>query len=270
MPTTITSYNTFTAGTKARATQVNTNFNNYRGTLIPIHPSLPSATTLSYDLGTTEYRWDSYYGRVINLVGMTSTVNLDIYRDNTATLGAYKFGIGSVTAATLKPSGFTRTSIETIAFTTGVSPVGGTGTLVQVDGTNLNYMLNTSANLSICSARIGNRAGGVLQVSVYAQRISISRLTTTAITFYDARVRLYRGATTTSMVAIQDIINQAFAITSTWAAPDFNGHFGFTIFDTSAPSGEVVYSLEYLGGVGNSPTGFAANVNFARMSIKEA
>jgi hypothetical protein len=61
MPNTITSYTTFVADTKARAGQVNTNFSNHRGDLIPINTDTATASNLTHGLGTTEHRWTSSY-----------------------------------------------------------------------------------------------------------------------------------------------------------------------------------------------------------------
>lgn len=61
MPATITAYHTFTGGTKARATQVNTNFNNHRGTLVPINSDTQTASDNTHDLGSTEHRWARAY-----------------------------------------------------------------------------------------------------------------------------------------------------------------------------------------------------------------
>lgn len=62
MPNTITSYNTFVANTTIRSSEVNANFSNHRGTLIPIHESTATAgTTGTYDLGSSEYTWLNAY-----------------------------------------------------------------------------------------------------------------------------------------------------------------------------------------------------------------
>lgn len=75
MPNTITTYNTFAGGTKARATQVNQNFNNYRGTLLPINEDSASASTNTHDLGSADHRWKDVYANTINLRGATTLQN---------------------------------------------------------------------------------------------------------------------------------------------------------------------------------------------------
>jgi|GEM_PF-4683102 len=105
MANTITAFHTAVAGTKARAAHFNTNFSNFRGDLIPIEPLTATGAHLTYNLGTPEYRWDSIRGRVIDLIGATTTANLQIYRDSAATLGAFNFGIGSTTVGQIRSTG---------------------------------------------------------------------------------------------------------------------------------------------------------------------
>lgn len=62
MPSTITAYNTFVALTKIKSSEVNANFSNHRGDLIPIHETTATAgTTGTYNLGTSEYTWLAGY-----------------------------------------------------------------------------------------------------------------------------------------------------------------------------------------------------------------
>lgn len=57
MPSTITVFNTFTPATKAKSSEVNQNFNNYRGTLVPINESTATASDFEHDLGSADHRW---------------------------------------------------------------------------------------------------------------------------------------------------------------------------------------------------------------------
>lgn len=58
---TITTFNTFVAGTKARASQVNENFSNFRGHSLPIDPNTATAVDATYDLGASDRRWRNIY-----------------------------------------------------------------------------------------------------------------------------------------------------------------------------------------------------------------
>lgn len=72
MPTTITSYTTFSAGTRARAGEVNTNFSNYRGDILPIETDTATASHRTHDIGSSEHYFDQGYFQGINF-GLTST-----------------------------------------------------------------------------------------------------------------------------------------------------------------------------------------------------
>lgn len=58
---TITTFYNFSPNTKARATQVNTNFDIFRGHLIPVDPNTAASANNTYDLGSSEYRWRRLY-----------------------------------------------------------------------------------------------------------------------------------------------------------------------------------------------------------------
>lgn len=100
MPNTITAFYTFTANTPARSAEVNTNFDNYRGTIVPINTDTASASDNSHDLGSSEHRWrDAYIGRALVFDG-SGTAQIDI-KNNGSTLGS------------LKSSGLTRNTFAT-------------------------------------------------------------------------------------------------------------------------------------------------------------
>jgi len=58
---TVTAFYTFVSGTKAKSSQVNGNFDIYRGHLIPIDPNTATAIDQAYNLGSTEYQWNNLY-----------------------------------------------------------------------------------------------------------------------------------------------------------------------------------------------------------------
>lgn len=72
MPTTITSFVTFIPGTKAKATEVNTNFSNFRGDFLPINTDTASASNRSHDLGSTDHYWTQCYVQA-HTIGITTT-----------------------------------------------------------------------------------------------------------------------------------------------------------------------------------------------------
>jgi hypothetical protein len=58
---TISSFYVFTPSTKARASQVNHNFDLFRGHFLPIDPTAQTASDQTYDLGVSDYRWRMTY-----------------------------------------------------------------------------------------------------------------------------------------------------------------------------------------------------------------
>jgi len=85
---TITSFYSFTALTTIRSSEVNTNFSNFRGHVIPISPTTATGSNLTYDLGSTEYIWKSIYGRHLLMYGDTTAATppagfYDIYVKST-------------------------------------------------------------------------------------------------------------------------------------------------------------------------------------------
>jgi len=77
MPNTITTYNIFAFDTTADETQVNTNFSNHRGTILPIDPTLAAASDQAYDIGTSEHRFkDGYVKPIYEIATKTATATL--------------------------------------------------------------------------------------------------------------------------------------------------------------------------------------------------
>jgi len=77
MPSTITAYNTFVAGTLADADEANANFNNHRGTLLPIAESTATSLDDTYDLGTSTKRWSTIYSKkIITNIGQWQVGNI--------------------------------------------------------------------------------------------------------------------------------------------------------------------------------------------------
>lgn len=102
---TITTFYNFSPNTKARATEVNANFNVFRGHLINVDPNTATSTDLTYDLGADTHRWRTGYVQDIDLRTSTSTATLLFSGDTAATLGAFKFSIEGTEAFRVKDTG---------------------------------------------------------------------------------------------------------------------------------------------------------------------
>lgn len=72
---TITSFYNFSANTKARASQVNNNFDVFRGHIIPVDPNTATSINNTYDLGASNYYWRAAYINTINVTTLNQTNN---------------------------------------------------------------------------------------------------------------------------------------------------------------------------------------------------
>lgn len=88
---TITAQYSFTPYTKARAIQLNTNFSNLRGHMLPIDPTSTSASDQAYNLGSSLYRWRTGY---LNGVSLSISTGSSLILSGT-TAGGFKFTLDS-------------------------------------------------------------------------------------------------------------------------------------------------------------------------------
>lgn len=118
---TITSFNSFIANTRARATQVNTNFSVFRGHFIPIDPNTATAANATYDLGSTEWKWRAgHFSANLNVDGTISAKTIQF--KNVTTAGLYiesnlsgtgmNFIVNNATSGSLNTNGFSRVAQE--------------------------------------------------------------------------------------------------------------------------------------------------------------
>jgi len=71
---TITAFTTFAANTTAKSSEVNANFGNFRGIMIPISTDTITSSDATHDLGAADHRWkDGYFSGVAHL-GVANTV----------------------------------------------------------------------------------------------------------------------------------------------------------------------------------------------------
>lgn len=111
---TITSFYSFTENTRARASQVNTNFSNFRGHFIPVEVLTATSSDNTYDLGSDEHRWRTVYTNSIDLETSTSTASLTISGDGTTATGAFLFKIEGVTKGRINNSGIVGADVNAL------------------------------------------------------------------------------------------------------------------------------------------------------------
>lgn len=177
---TITSFYTFQIATRPRIGNVNGNFANYRGHLIPIDPnSITAAANFEYGMGAPEYRWN--YGYVAKFdLSLTSTTSL-VFEANTAAEYHFKnAGVSGVYFATSGFYGFNETAFPGLTTSAELSGVAASAVLfatysaaasptiasvtIKTNGRPvlvfLNPDTNTSASSYIQSAMTGDGTGG--------------------------------------------------------------------------------------------------------------
>jgi len=131
---TITTFHVFTANTKAKASEVNTNYDNLRGHLVPTNVNTASSANLTWDVGSETKRWNVGYFGSIDVDGATTTNNA-VFNSNATTAGAATIELGGDTLAA-----FGRT---------GISLYGDTNATSRWDvSPNRAELINTSGNTS--------------------------------------------------------------------------------------------------------------------------
>lgn len=136
MANTITNYYTFVANTPARASEVNNNFLNHRGDLVPINDDSVSASDNTHVLGSSEHRWASTWSTLYNMGRVAAAMSIE--EDSSLAVSA--------TAMLIKMNGKTMKRIG--------------------NGTPVGYTITSSFSVSILnSGSFTDVAGSTLQVS---------------------------------------------------------------------------------------------------------
>lgn len=116
---TITAFYTFTQNTKARASQVNTNFNVLRGHIIPIDPNTTTSVDNTYDLGSSEHRWRTGYFGSLNIISNTTTgKDLAIVGNTSTTDPAFVFNISGNESFRINSIGAATATVSPVALKT--------------------------------------------------------------------------------------------------------------------------------------------------------
>lgn len=101
MANTVASFFTFVASTKARAEQVNNNFDVFRGNLINVDASVAASdSTFTYGLGIASKRWGNSFIEKINFGRTTSGWQI---KDSTTTTADLEFQNNSINIFKFKP-----------------------------------------------------------------------------------------------------------------------------------------------------------------------
>lgn len=246
---TITSFYSFSPNTKAKASEVNTNFSVFRGHILPVDPNTSAAAaTSTYDLGASAYRFRTSYLRDIDLATSTSTAGLLLSGDSSNTTGAFLFQINSSTVAKVELDGFNPQYIANrYTYSSGiVGPTtitaGATSGLTEVNVAGLTLSLsNIRGKVSL--AFFHTTLSGNTTSSTDFGQIFFSAATLG--TYYD--IRLYRDST------MIDRITPAFG-SQTYNPSEF-------IFYDLSPSTNPVYQIKVATAIAS------ANVVFRKVKL---
>lgn len=137
---TITTFYTFTANTKARASQVNANFDIFRGHILPVSPNTQTAINNTYDLGSSEYRWRTLY-LPTSAGTITASAGDWAMRDLAASVDFNTTGTFNVTGSTI-----TLTTIGRPVMV-GLLPAGGQASV------NVGVTVSSAISVEICMLR---------------------------------------------------------------------------------------------------------------------
>ncbi len=284
MPATITTFTEFTPGTVARSSEVNTNFSNYRGDIVPINTNTASASHLTHNSGTYEHRWAGVYSGLVDLGGLTTTSDI-IFKNDMATVGGaemlieaqtlsnwkpgefgflgntttnytkfkYQSGVaagtidflrGSFTLATFGTNGMLREHVAPLRFTSTSAPI---GTMLLLDQTTVTIVAGTTTSTTVCSARITTKGNGMIEFGMYNALVYsdvVASTTTSAAVKFS--VGAYRGTTTTAMTLISSFF---FSHTRDGGSLLTTTSALPFFIDDGYTSGEVVLEFRLTGGV---------------------
>lgn len=246
---TITAFYNFSPGSRAKATEVNTNFGNFRGHLIPIDPNTNTAINNTYALGSSEYRWTTNYIGTLDLRTSTSTAALTMLGQTSNTTGAFEFKIGSTTVGVMGINGLTRRSLESSGFTVTAADSGTFtwSTSGWGDVTNLSLTITVyKSTVHLMLTAFGAATSGVF----IANSSSIGTM--------ELGLRLIRDTSTTQVLGVNQISAPPNSLKSSWPGSAFQW------FDNPGP-GTYVYKVQ----VNTFTNATTATVSFVKLAAIE-
>lgn len=293
MPSTITNFHSFTPGTKARSSEVNTNFSNFRGTILPIEANTAAASHNTHDLGASDHRWSSVYAGTVDLLGATTTSNLVLKNITAVTAGAAEMLTGSQTLASFNYGSFGFGGYTTTAFTKFQYQADGVGGILELlsGATTLTVFdpsggikQRTVGPLEWTSTSGGNAVGTAIILGVTS--VSLNVQTTGAATICSFRFNARGGGVVRFGLANFECygVGGTSSSAEVWHSSfTYQGHRGTTttamtllaavtgggpigspttitmaavapmFVDESCPAGEVVYQVRIVGSTKSFP-----------------
>lgn len=254
---TITAFYSFTANSRARASQVNSNFSIFRGHILPVDPNTQTAINNTYDLGSSEYLWRSVYCgtlscAVVDLTSSTSTASLSITGDTAAAAGAIllkfegteRYRFKNTVDATIAASngGFALRSLAdySIGHTTTSTTLPNSTITVYSSGRPIELKFVPTINTTTVS--------------------QIQFISNTGTSGPNIIFSLIRNGTTISSVYSPNVLAGARA--SVYSPPSW-----FNVIDSSPTVGDNIYSIQYKGDASSSNFTFQSVSFFGKQLI---
>lgn len=187
---TITAFYTFQQNTAARASQVNNNFEVFRGHLVSVDPNTAaSSTTKTYDIGASDKRWRYGYFQYLDFDRSTSTASVQMYADPNTNTGELVFALNGSEAARISANGINAVSVNRLTSTSIISwsALTNTSTTEHIVGLDISIAANgkplriglcgDETLAAYCYATDGSTSGGEMASFV----VSVYRNTTTSL-----------------------------------------------------------------------------------------
>ncbi len=254
---TITAFYSFSPNTRARASEVQANFDNFRGHIIPVEPLTITSADITYDIGSDEHRWRYGYFKTIDFDRSTSTASATIEADVNTNTGEMVFKLNGVEKGRLNVGGFAFPT-RLINFAGTATTYGGIATHAEISNTNFSVTAETLIGATLTL----NTLGGVVAVGFAGSFPYINMGSATTTSGPGATLRLYRDTTTSQVASIGwqlgAILGQA---TNAWLialTPQM-------MYDMSCPAGTHNYFLKAT----SNGTASSGNFNAYRLIARE-
>lgn len=246
---TITSFYTFVQNTKARASQVNNNFDVFRGHIIPIHVSTQTSSDLTYDLGSTEYRWRSILVGDLDVLSNTSTGGTVKYRGATS---------GAVSAAVIEVDGIEVARFANIKSFTTTAGLG----QIALGANTTQVLATTTSQVTVGSIQL-NSSGNPVEVGFMnrTDTTSAGGFSIFAQTSTSANLFFYMD---NSLMSSINMVGNAQSYTSTSGIAGQIEHSALRKVFFS-PAGNHTYECR----INANPAGSIANLFHFRMYARE-
>lgn len=254
---TITAFYTFVAGAQARSADVTTNFNNFRGHLIPIDPNTATAaTTKTYDLGSSEHRWGTGYFAALDVSSTTTTAMVA----QGLSSGAWDFRIGGTSVFKINEYGFIGANAlaQTVNFTATAGNVAARST-ISTTLTASGHVANSTCTLQTLGRPV--RVGMELGTNTGRSYIQLHDVSITTALAKQAGIAFVVDGVIMPMHLI-GVLRETTTKTVTVLPPKLPPNAFFTI-DTPA-AGYHTYSLYVTLG-----SNVAMTINNARLDVRE-